>query len=83
MQARANEIVLEFSSILNPLLSKELMAAKVLVEGAVVGAEKPSTVSPMTELLKLPSTRRVSLANTEQLPVKSTKAEQVRAPAVK
>ena len=66
-----------------PLLSKEFTTAKVAVEGAAVGEEKPYTVNPITELLKVPSTLIVSLASTEQLPVKSTKAEQVSVPATK
>ena len=56
---------------------------KVVPAGAVVVEVKPSTVNPITELLKTPSTLIVLLDIEEQFPTKLRKLVQERVPIVK
>ena len=55
----------------------------VVVVWAVTGDEKPATLSPITELLKVPAIFRVLLETEEQFPTKLIKLLQVRLPTVK
>lgn len=83
VQAREKVMLLELSSILKPAGSKVFRVVYVTVDGGVFGEEKPVTVSPMTELLKLPTTLMVLAVRDVQVPVKSMKALQDRLVAVK
>ena len=56
---------------------------KVVPEGAEFVEVKPLTVIPMTELLKVPSIRRVLFEIEEQVPTKLRKLVQLRVPTVK
>lgn len=83
MHANENVMLVELSSILKPAGSKVLRVVYVSVEGGVFGEEKPVTVSPMTELLKLPTTLMELAVRVVQVPVKSMNALHDRLVAVK